>query len=294
MKIKEVLEKTTVFFKEKKLPSARLDAEILISFGLQIRRIDLYLKFDQPLDEKELESLRALVKRRATGEPIAYILGEKEFFGEMFYVNPSVLIPRPESEDLVENALAWISQRSFDHPVRVLDLGAGSGCIGISILKKSPKSICSMIEASPGAVEVIHRNLDRISVRERAEVLQVQAEDLSWLDSRERLLGHRLFDVVLANPPYIAEGDLEVEESVKTFEPHLALFSGDHGLKYLKSWSEIYKDFLADEALVLFEMGYQQGNVMYDHFRTLGVFSDVQVLQDLSGKDRIILGIKNG
>ncbi len=294
MKIKDVLEKTTTFFKDKKIISARLDAEILISFGLNLKRIDLYLKYDQPLKEIELEQLRLLVKRRGQGEPVAYIIGEKEFYGEMFKVNQNVLIPRPETEHLVENILQWIQKRSFDRPLRVLDLGCGSGCIGIVVAKKILNTQVTLLDISPEALAITKENIVSHGLESRTETILASADTNTWMQSPNRKWNYTDFDIVVANPPYIDSQDPETEVFVKKFEPSMALFAAEKGLGYLKKWSEIYKDNLSSEALMLMELGYQQATEMYDFYKMLSCFHDVQIIQDLAGHDRIILGAKYG
>lgn len=294
MKIKDVIEKTTTFFKDKKIPSARLDAEILISYGLHLKRIDLYLKYDQPLKTDELEQLRALIKRRGQGEPVAYIIGEKEFYGEMFKVSPAVLIPRAETEHIVENALQWIQKRSFDKPVRVLDLGCGSGCIGITIAKKRLNTRVTLLDLSSEALQVAEANVREHKLEDRIELVKSDAMDLNWMKSPLRKWDHCEFEIIAANPPYIDSKDPETEKFVKKFEPSMALFAGDQGFSCLKAWSDAYKGSLASEALMLMEIGYQQGTEMYDFYKMLSCFQDVQIIQDLAGHDRIVQGGKLG
>lgn len=293
MRIKDVIERTSDFFRSKKIPSPRLDAEILISFGLNLKRIDLYLRHDQPLKESELESLRALIRRRSAGEPVAYITGEKEFLGQTFKVSPSVLIPRPETEELVEQALEWVQKRSFDHPLRVLDLGTGSGCIGLSMARKIPLCQATLLDFSNEALEIAEVNCSLQKLSDKVEFINEPAEKTEWLHSLRKWT-HMQFDVILANPPYIAQEDPEVDSEVRTYEPFQALFAADNGYEYLKKWSEAYAPFLSPESIMLMEIGYQQANVMYDHFKMLGAFSDVQILKDLSGRDRFVKGVIYG
>jgi release factor glutamine methyltransferase len=294
MKIKDVLEKTTTFFKDKKIPSARLDAEILISFGLNLKRIDLYLKHDQPLKDAELEDLRSLVRRRGQGEPVAYIIGEKEFYGLTFKVTSDVLIPRPETEHLVEKVLDWVHKKSFDHPVRVLDLGCGSGCVGLSIAAKAPNTIVSLLDISEKALAVTQDNIHLHKLNERVELIKASAAEVGWMTQGNRIFKHNIFDIVVANPPYIDRHDPEVEKFVRKFEPEIALFAEEKGLSLLKSWSEIYEKYLSSEAMMAMEIGSQQGTEMYDHFKMLGCFHDVQIIQDLANHDRIVFGAKYG
>lgn len=286
MKLKEVLEKTTQYFKDKNLDSPRLDAELLLAFGLKLERIQLYLKFDQPLSEEEMNNCRDLVRRRAMGEPIAYILGRKDFFGYTFKVNPAVLIPRPETEHLVEASLEWATSQNPEKPFSILDLGTGSGCIGLTLLKKLPNSLLLAVDISESAIQVAKENAEALNVAERVRFV---CADVGCLDIEIPKI-----DILVANPPYIAEGDLDLEENVKKFEPKRALFASENGLEFLRSWSKKFVPFLNDKAIVLMEMGMNQGEEMKEYFRDLGVFSKVDVIKDLASLDRVIRGVKNG
>ncbi len=287
MKVKEVLDKTVEFFKTKKIDSPRLDAELLLSYGLGLKnRVDLYLKFDQPLSENELSKCRDLVKRRSLGEPVAYILGEKEFYGIKFLVNANVLIPRPETELLVEHAITWIKKHNLKEP-RVLDIGAGSGCIGLSIAKKISDAEVICLEKSQDAAGVAQKNLEALDLGSRVKVI---VGDANSLDTQDQLKGQ--FDVIVANPPYISFEDSNVEKDVRLFEPHSALFAEEMGLKELKAWSMTFQVILKPNALMIFEMGFKQGKEMSEHFNNLNVFQKVEIIKDLSGLDRHILGEK--
>lgn len=278
MKIQEVLDKTTKFFRDKSIESARLDAELLISSALGLRRIDLYLKFDQPLREEELEKCRGLVKRRTQGEPVAYILQRKEFFGFDFLVDSRVLIPRPETETLVE--LAADILKRIEKP-RLVDFGCGSGCIGLSLLKLCTESEGVLIDASADALEVTRINADTLGVADRAQFLHQRAQDFNGQD----------FDLVLGNPPYISPDDPAVDENVRKFEPASALFADENGTQQIREWAD--KAFLALRAggVTLFEIGASQGEAAKNIFAQMG-FQNIRIQRDLSDRDRIVIGHK--
>lgn len=286
MKLKEVLDKTVTFFKDKKIETARLDTEIILAHALGLKnRIDIYLKFDNPLTEPELAKCRDLVRRRVQGEPVAYITGQKEFFGISFIVNPSVLIPRPETEHLVEAALEWIKKNNIENP-RVLDLGCGSGCIGQTIAKKIPTAKIAQVDISAEALEVAKQNAEKNSVIEQIEFVLSDAMTLN--------LSEQKFDLVLANPPYIAETDEDIQPEVKKFEPAQALFANDNGEYALKEWSKKFASNLSNKGIMIFELGSKQGQNMKSHFESLSAFGAVYLIKDLSGLDRHIVGEKNG
>jgi len=293
MNIKEVLDRTAGFFREKKMDSPRLDAELLISRGLGLRRIDLYLKFEQPLKEEELQKLREMVKRRSQGEPVAYILGEKDFFGESFIVNSDVLIPRPETETLVETALDW-NKRIKKENTKILDLGCGSGCIGLSLLKKIPGSRLLSVDISSKALEVAQKNADRLQVSDRVQWLCEDAFNVAQVKNEVQIFFNGKVDLLVANPPYIATDDPELESHVKTFEPSLALFSENQGLKHLQEWTQSYAPLLNNPGLMLMELGYTQGLTIQKSVMELNFFNTVNIEKDLSGKDRIVRGELHG
>ncbi len=274
MKIQEVLDKTTRFFKEKNFDSPRLDAELLLSAALEIRRLDLYLKFDQPLGEPELEKCRALVKRRSTGEPVAYILKKKEFYGLDFFVDSRVLIPRPETETMVELVLEWI--KGLESP-KIADLGCGSGCIALSLLTKNPTATAQMVDASEEALQVSRENAHRLQIQDRCQFIfqKVQTANVTEVD------------VVVANPPYIGNEDPAVDAHVRVFEPHVALFAEQEGFKEIHDWASKAYAIVKTDGRVIFEIGMTQAKQTMNRFTEVG-FRDVELHRDLSGKDRFI------
>lgn len=293
MTLKEILDKTTAFFRDKKIETPRLDAELLLAHGLKLDRIQLYLRHDQPMKEEELVQLRDLVRRRAQGEPVAYIVGTKEFFGLPFEVSPAVLIPRPETEHIIEESLAWAKNKKPD--LKIIDLGCGSGCIGLTLLKKLPEAQLLAVDLSAAALEVAQRNAKALEVFDRVLFLQADAANENLVMSNfKNFMRQDTIDILVSNPPYIAPTDPSVEENVKKFEPSSALFADEEGLALLKQWSQIYGQHLASEGLMLMEMGMSQGDKMGAHFANLALFNEVRVIKDLSGHDRVIRGVKHG
>jgi release factor glutamine methyltransferase len=284
MKIKEVLDKTIQFFRDKKMDQARLEAEWLIGAGLGLDRVQLYLKFDQPLKETEVVQLREMIRRRTQGEPLAYITGTKGFYGFDFKVNASVLIPRPETETLVEKALEYASQLE-NEKVNILDLGCGSGCIGLTLAKKIPNAKVTLVDISSQALQVAQANAEKLAVGDKVELIESDAA----LFLKANTAG--TFNIVVSNPPYIAPQDTNVASDVKKFEPHLALYAKD-GTSLLKTWSEGAARLLSGRGFMLMEMGFDQGQEMKEHFESLKIFERVDILKDLSQHDRVIVGHK--
>lgn len=298
MKLGEILQKTIQFFKDKKIESARLDAELLLAHALKCERMDLYLKIDKPLSEQEVSICREFVKRRITGEPVAYIVETKGFYGLDFHVEKGVLVPRPETELIVDTVLEFIKRNNIQNP-RILDLGTGTGCIGLSlikILKKENKAASLVaVDKSEVAKKVFSINQENLKLTTSTDSNSAAPNIEFILSDVEELPAdffNQHFDCIVANPPYIAPNDPEVQASVKEHEPALALFTEDDGLKCLKSWSQLTAPLLNSPSIMIFEMGFRQAKLMTTFFEQLHVFKKVSVLQDLSGLDRCIQGLR--
>lgn len=283
MTLQTVLQKTSAYLSDKGFSNSRFESELLLGFGLGLKRIDLYLQFDRILSENELSLLRALVQRRSSGEPLAYITESTEFYGRRFYVNPSTLVPRPETETLVEKILQTARSKAAG---TLLDLGCGSGVIGLSLLSELPgwKGIC--VELSQPALDVARQNSSRLGLSERVEFVCADAENFL---SHQR----QKFDLVVANPPYIEPGDPNLEESVRRFEPELALYAEDQGFSLVRSWMLGALQVLHSDGIIGFEFGSSQKNRCEDFFKEQGI-SHFEFYRDLWQHDRgVILHGKN-
>jgi release factor glutamine methyltransferase len=219
----DVLRLSTTYLGDHGSSSARLDSELLCAQALGLRRIDLYLQFDRPLDEQELTSIRELIRRRGKGEPVAYITGTREFYGRPFRVTPDVLVPRPDTETLVQRAVAYLRDRPGAE-LRVADLGTGSGCIAITLAAEVPATRVVATDVSPAALEVARANAIALGI-------DVEFVECSWADGLEGA-----FDLVVSNPPYVTTEELEgVDRDVRDFEPRGALLGGADGLDAYRS-----------------------------------------------------------
>jgi release factor glutamine methyltransferase len=214
----DVLRLSTTYLGDHGSTTARLDAELLCAQALGIRRLDLYLQFDRPLDEHELSGIRELLRRRGKGEPVAYITGTREFYGRAFTVTNDVLIPRPDTETLVERALLALRARE-GRPARVADLGTGSGCIAITIAAEVPGTEVVATDISAAALAVARANAERLDVA-------AAFVECSWADALDGPI-----DLVVSNPPYVTTSELaDVDRDVRDFEPHGALLAGADGM----------------------------------------------------------------
>lgn len=279
MSIKDVLLKTSDFFQQKEIPSPRLDAEILIGHVLKLERIGLYMNFDKPLSEIELDQIRSVVGRRAQREPVAYIIGEKSFYKYDFFVQPNVLCPRPDTETLITVANGWIPK---DKDYFIADVGSGTGCIGLSLALDHPQLKTFEIDISEDALSCTRRNVERHGLQKRVAVLQGK-----YLDPIPQ---NRPIDMIISNPPYIPSKDIDqLQPEVAVFEPRLALDGGLDGLDCYRQLIQVAAQRVRDG--VILEIGLGQeievGKLMIDN----GLI-DVQHHLDLTGRIRVISGRK--
>lgn len=294
MQIKEIIEKSTSYFREKKIETPRLDAEILIAEALQLSRIQLYLKFDQPLKNEEVNTIRDRIRRRGLGEPVAYILGYKEFFSHSFKVNSHVLIPRPETEQLVEEVITYC-QSLGETNICILDIGTGSGCIGLSLAKALPNAKILMLEISESAKEVFEENAQSLKVLDQVSWIIGDAsqevtlsEVKKWLEKNNSLEFH----CIVANPPYVERNHPLLHPDVEKYEPHLALFAPDKGMALIKLWAQLYSNLLGKKGMMMMELDPDQADEIKKHFEDLSHFNHTQIVKDLSQTNRFIVGEK--
>jgi release factor glutamine methyltransferase len=295
LQLRDVIQKTTQFFRDKGFENPRLDTELLVARALNWDRLKLYLNFDYPMNDAELALARELVRRRATGEPVAYILGSRDFYNHSFFVNNAVLIPRPETESLVEAVISWTGSGAIQSDlIRIIDFGTGSGCVGLSLLAAIPNAQLVAIDISAQAIEVARKNAKQLEIADRVQFIENDVSTVT-LGQIKQSFGEMDWQahVIVGNPPYISESDPEIEKNVKAFEPAIALFSPDQGLAHLRAWAKMAATFANDGAMIMFEMGYTQGRAATQIFEDLGSFKQIEVGKDLSGRDRFIKAIKN-
>jgi release factor glutamine methyltransferase len=287
MKVKEVFEKSVNFFRERNIYNPRFEVELLLASVLKTDRIGVYLKYEAPLTEMETNSLRELVVRKSKGEPTAYLIGEKFFYGRSYEVGTGVLIPRPETEQIVEEAQSFLKQTKFES-IKIADLGSGTGCLGITLGLEEPTSEVTMIEKSIQAYQYTQKNLKNLVDNENQHRFKIINQAI------EDLYPSQQFHLIVANPPYIAEEDPEIDQNVKAFEPHEALFAEDKGLSAISSWLNFVVASLKPRGACFFEMGYKQGRDVMELFRSKNCFQSIDLIQDFNQRDRIIKAVKHG
>jgi release factor glutamine methyltransferase len=256
-----------------------VDAEVLVAHGLGLRRLDLYLQHDRPLSDAELDRLRALVRERARGVPVAHLTGTREFRSLPFRVTRDVLVPRPETEDLVDAALEAL--RDVASP-RVCDVGTGSGCVAISLLVERPDARAFATDVSPAALAVARENAAARAVADRFD-----AREGSILEPLRGDPAHGRLDAVVSNPPYVVRGDPTLEPGVAAHEPAVALYvEGDDPLSTAAAVAREALDALAPGGFLAIEVGATSGERARALLESLG-YRDVVVRRDLARIPRV-------
>ena len=269
--VKDVVALSAAYLEAKGIPTARLDAEKLIGSVLGLDRLELYLHHDRPVDAAELDAIRPLLRRRADLEPVAYILGEVGFHRIVLKTDARALMPRPETETLVEVALAALPQGGA-----LLDLGTGAGGIAIAVKHERPDAAVTGVDLSPDALALARENADRVGVD-----VELLASDLT------AAVRGRAFDVIAANLPYVPDGDPRTEEGVVRHEPHLALWGGPDGMDVIRRAIAECLPLLAPGGLLVLECSDEQAAATRDALAAAG-YEGIAVHRDLAGVDRVL------
>jgi release factor glutamine methyltransferase len=268
------------------LENHRLDAEVLLRHVLNMEKEQLYVNGDAPISAAQEAMFRDLLLRRSRREPVAYITGHKEFWSLDFFVTPAVLVPRPETELLVEVALQYVTQLASGSPVKVLDVGAGSGAISVCLAKEQAAMEIVAVDISAVALDVARINAGRHGVVDRIRFL---AGDL--FAPVEPL--PETFDLIVSNPPYIRTGELSMlAPEIREWEPTVALDGGVDGLDSYRRMIEEGHRHLTTEGSILLEIGADMASTVADLFSRSGCYGPASVYQDYAGKDRVIAAMK--
>jgi release factor glutamine methyltransferase len=269
----EVLRRSTQYLEDRGSPTARLDAELLLAHGLGVSRIELYTGHDRPLSESELEVCRELVRRRGDREPVAYIVGTRGFRHLDLKVDSCVLVPRPETELVVDRCLELL--RGVEQPA-VLDVGTGSGAIALAIASELPAARVTATDISPAALDVAWANAVALGL-----AVEVRRGDL--LDG----LDDRRFDLIVSNPPYVSEQEIEdLEPEVAVHEPRLATVAGD-GLDAYRRLLPDAREHLAEGGWLVLECGAGQAAWLSGELGRLG-YGSIDIARDLAGTERVV------
>lgn len=276
----------TEYFTEKGIDSPRLSAELLLSNVLKMQRIELYTQFDKLVSKDQLNRLHDLVKRAGLHEPIAYLTGRTEFYSLQLEVCSDCLIPRPETELLVERAIEFLRTRTG--PQFVCDLCTGCGCIAVAIAKNYAGAKIIATDICDAALNVAAGNIERHNLKDRITLLSG--------DLFEPLVPHLdvdKFDLIVCNPPYVSADEYEkLEKNVKDYEPKLALYAGIDGLDVYRRIIEEAGKFLKSDAALMLEIGYAQGPAVKELLEQSGVFAEIKIEKDFNNNDRIVTALR--
>jgi release factor glutamine methyltransferase len=278
----EILQKTSDFFAAKGVESPRLNAELLVGHVLGLPRMQLYLQFERPMAEPELEKLRPLVKRRGQHEPLQYVLGETEFFHLRLKIDRRALIPRPETEYLCE----LVTQRLASPPVTVLDLGTGCGAIALGLAAKYPGAAVTGVDASEAALALARENAAQLGLAERVRLLQSD-----WYSA---LAPGTRFDLIVANPPYLSAEELATAmPEVREHEPGMALTPGADSAEALLRIIAGSRSFLQEGGMLALETGIEQHARLRESAASAGLVR-IESQRDLSERDRYLFAWQAG
>jgi release factor glutamine methyltransferase len=276
------------YLKERGIDSPRSAAEILLAHALRTDRVQLYVHHDKPLEKAELAAFKELIRRRVRREPVAYIVGRKGFWTLDLAVGPEVLIPRPETECLVEAALAVLVKVPEGRCARVLDLGTGSGAVVLALAAEAGRHRYFASDLSIAAVATARRNALAAGVAGRVEFFAAD-----WFSALKQ--GGEPFDVIVSNPPYVARSALaELQPEIVRHEPHLALDGGPDGLKSYRAIIGAAGGHLAPDGALLLEIGSDQRDAVQRIAAQAGGYDDGRCVADYAGRDRVVALRKKG
>jgi release factor glutamine methyltransferase len=278
--IKGVLQWTAEYFKQKGIPTGRLDAEILLAHCLGIDRLRLYLNMDRPLSPQERTLFRGLVRRRGGREPVALITGKKEFWSILFRTVPGVLIPRPDTEILVEAVLEEV--RGNSSPA-ILEIGTGSGAVSVAVAKEKPAAKILATDIDPVAASTARLN--------GKDAMVVKSLEFLAADLFSALREGPHFDVICSNPPYIVSDAIDsLQPEIRKFEPLTALDGGADGLDVIRRLAGEAQRYLKHGGALILEIGDSQADAVSEVLASHGNLRDIHTLRDLSGKIRVVQG----
>lgn len=284
----ELLNWSSEYLSEKGFENSRLNAERLLGHALTLNRVDLYLNYERPLTASELERFKGLLKRWLQHEPLQYVLGETEFFSLRFQVDPGVLIPRPETEILVEKVLHECGKK-FDSrsTITILDVGTGSGCIAVALAKNLPKARITAIDISDAALTTASENARLNEVGDQITFRRIDLLSKKLLDEFQIK-----FDIIVSNPPYISDAEFpNLPPEVKNFEPRAALKDGADGMNFYRQIAATAPMILNQHGFVAVEVGLGQAQSVAKIF-SKHEFSEIQLIADLNGIDRVVYGAR--
>ncbi len=287
--VEEALQRASFGLQQAALDQPRVEAELILAHLMKLDRLQLILRREEEILPAVEELLQDAVKRRSSGEPLAYITGEKYFYGLKFMVSRDVLIPRPETELIIDSVLAWAETRSEgadDNKISGLDLGTGSGILAITLALKLPGATFWALDLSAGALRMAQQNAVLHCVDSR-----ITWQQGSYCEALDAVQPRPQFNLVVSNPPYVSEKEFEsLPRNVKYYEPSMALNGGEDGLEGYRSILKGLSPYLQAPGLVLFEIGATQQEAVEALCHRSGLFLEISWLYDLGGHPRVMKG----
>ncbi|MCT4607162.1 MAG: peptide chain release factor N(5)-glutamine methyltransferase [Marinisporobacter sp.] len=283
VKIQDVLKLAVESIEETKACTPLLDAEVILCYVLKKDRLFLYTHRDHPLKDEEIRVFNDLIKKRIQGMPVAYIVKKQEFMGLNFYVEEGVLIPRPDTEILVETVIEWAKKRKNDNRI-IVDLGTGSGAITISLAKYIENAFVYSIDLSRHALEIGKKNATLNEVTENT--LFLEGDLLAPIKGK---LEEKV-DIIVSNPPYIPRNEIEkLQIEVKKFEPKIALDGGMDGLDFYRKIIDEAPNFVKKGGFIALEVGHDQADMVKTMMEHKGYYYEIQKIKDLAGIERVVV-----
>ncbi|HEX9974889.1 MAG TPA: peptide chain release factor N(5)-glutamine methyltransferase, partial [bacterium] len=282
-KLIEILRMCTDYLAKKGIENARLNAELLVGHVLNLSRVQLYLNFEKSVTAEELEQVRNLLKRRANHEPIQYILEATEFYSLKIKLNRHTLIPRPETEILIDTVLDHCTKFGMKkETIQILDIGTGSGNIAIALAKNLANSRITAIDIQSEALTIARQNAEYHQLQDRIDFIQQDIFDI-------KLSFPEKFDVIVSNPPYISREEIDsLQDEIKNFEPYIALDGGSDGLAFYHHLTNLAPSHLAQDGFIAVEIGANQADRIKNIFANSALFLYIEIINDLNKLPRVL------
>lgn len=287
--IEGIIKKGVDMLQEGDLSNPLLEAQLILSYVLKVDKVYIYTYKDKLVKESEAYKYFELINKRKQGYPIQYIVGKQEFMGIDFYVREGVLVPRPDTEILVENVLKWVDKYSNKNDIiTIVDIGTGSGAIALSLAYYIKNAIVYTVDISESALKVAEKNRNKLRLEDRVVLLKGD-----MFDPLEDLNLKGKVDIVVSNPPYIPTDDIPfLQKEVSVYEPSTALDGGKDGLCFYRRIIPEAGRYLSHAGLLAFEIGYDQAKAVENLVFNEGSFDNIKIYRDLSGHDRVVTGIR--
>jgi len=286
IKIEEVLQRASSCLKDAGVDEPRIEAELLLAFCMQLGRLQLYLARTEIIPPKIETVYRELIERRCFGEPSAYITGEKFFYGRRFLVNRNVLIPRPETELIVDSALEWSTLKQEQMRINSIDLGTGSGILAITLALELPTASFTAVDISAAALVTA-----RINAAQHRVENKIAFHCGHYFDALEAISPKPLYNLVVSNPPYISDLEMEnLPQQIRGYEPNEALHGGEDGMDGYRAILKKLPDYIQSPGLLLLEVGAGQKEIVENLCRQTGLFRSINWRRDLAGHPRLLEG----